>query len=62
MIINILTVPKSFDDLWKDFQKLNNTKKSPTFHTLDSFVTTLTFLYIIGAITEDQKGVIKLCD
>lgn len=61
IIIELINKPKTFDNLWNDFQKVNNQKKPPSFHSLDNFVMALTFLFIIGAIREDEKGVIELC-
>lgn len=61
VIIELIQKPKTFDDLWNDFQRINNTKNIPSLHSLDNFVMALTFLFIIGAIQEGEKGVIKLC-
>lgn len=61
VIIELINKPKTFDNLWNDFQKVNNTKILPSLHSLDNFVLALTFLFIIGAIQEGEKGVIELC-
>lgn len=61
IIIELINKPKTFDNLWNDFQKVNNTKKLPSLHSLDNFIMALTFLFIIGAIQEGEKGVIELC-
>lgn len=61
VVIELINKPKTFDDLWNDFQKVNNTKKLPSHHSLDNFVMALNFLFIIGVIQEGEKGVIELC-
>lgn len=61
VIIELINKPKTFDNLWNDFQKINNTKSLPSLHSLDNFVMALTFLFIVGAIQEGDKGVIELC-
>ena len=61
-IIGQINKPKSFDELWADFQKVNNTEDFPSYHDLDNFSLALTFLFIIGAIQEGDRGKIELCN
>ena len=61
-IIGLINKPKRFDELWNDFQKINNTNYLPSQHNLDNFLLALNFLYIIGAINENERGYIELCD
>ncbi|MEW4275376.1 ABC-three component system middle component 6 [Priestia megaterium] len=61
VILSLIDKPISFDDLWNDFQVINNTKELPAFHDLDNFTLGLTFLFAIGAIKEGERGYIELC-
>lgn len=61
IIIGLINKPISFDELWNDFQKINNIENLSSLHSLDNFVLALTFLFIIGAIQEGERGGIELC-
>jgi len=62
VILSLIHKPITFDELWFSFQRVNNTVALPVNHDLDNFILGLTFLYSIGAIKEDERGRIMLCD
>lgn len=62
VILSLIDKPTSFDELWSNFQKINNTIELPVHHNLDNFILGLTFLFTIGAIEEGARGNIQLCD
>ncbi|GAB6482696.1 hypothetical protein bcgnr5369_54220 [Bacillus cereus] len=61
-LIQFIQKPISIDDLWNEFNKINNTEKFPTYHSFDNFILALDYLYLIGAIDQDDKGGIVRCD
>lgn len=61
VILSLIHKPISFDELWSNFQKINNTGELPVHHDLDNFILGLTFLFTIGAIEEGARGKIQLC-
>ncbi|WP_353048028.1 ABC-three component system middle component 6 [Exiguobacterium sp. s196] len=62
VILGLIDEPISFDELWNEFQKINNTDDLPIHHDLDNFILGLTFLFIIGAIEEGVRGKVQICD
>lgn len=62
IILGLIYKPISFDELWSEFQKINNTEDFPFSHSLDNFILALTFLFLIGAIQEGSRGNIELCN
>jgi hypothetical protein len=55
-ILSQLDKPKTVDDLWGSFIKVNNTPKYPASHTFDSFLLSIDFLFILGLINQSETG------
>lgn len=50
---------RTVDSLWNEYQKDLSNKRYPIKHTFDNYLLTLVFLHSIGAIEENDGGVIK---
>lgn len=57
-LLQFIDNPITIDLLWAEFQKVNDTKEFPTYHSFDNFLLAINYLYIIGAINQDSKGAI----
>ena len=55
-LLKLLNKPMSIDDLWQDFQKVNNTPQYPAYHSFDNIILGVNLLYFIGAVEIDEKG------
>lgn len=60
-LIIFLEAPKTVDELWAKFEKINDTSKLPAKHSFERVVLALDFLYMIDAIEMTGDGKIKLC-
>lgn len=58
-LLKLLNKPMTIDDLWQEFQKVNNTVQYPAYHSFDNIVLGINLLYFIGAIEIDIKGKIQ---
>lgn len=57
-LLGFIDNPISIDSLWNRFQKVNDTVEFPNYHSFDSFLLAINYLYIIGAINQDSRGCI----
>lgn len=55
-ILSIMDTPMTLDNIWKEYSKVNNTKKFPAYHGFDNVVLAVNYLYCIGAVDYDQVG------
>jgi hypothetical protein len=46
----------SIDEIWTDFQKVNNSQLYPAYHSFDNIILGLNLLFMIGAIQIDEQG------
>jgi hypothetical protein len=60
-LLTFLESPKTVDELWVKFEKINNTNQFPAKHSFERVVLALDFLYLIDAIEVTADGKIKLC-
>lgn len=58
VLLSLLNIPKTIDQLWIEYSKVNNTPKYPAYHGFDHLLLALNYLYIIGAIDINTKGCI----
>jgi hypothetical protein len=56
VLLGILTEPKSADQIWFDYLKVNNKQKFPAYHNYDNVILALNYLFIIGIIDVDLQG------
>lgn len=61
-VLSLLNTPKTLDKCWKELNKKyidkNIIKKK---HTLDTFILTIDFLYMIGSVDINERGEIYKC-
>lgn len=57
-ILQLIDKPIATDDLWKSYERYNNSVVFPFHHTFDNFIVALDYLYLIGAIFMDDRGCI----
>ncbi|WP_164217319.1 ABC-three component system middle component 6 [Virgibacillus sp. YIM 98842] len=62
MILELIDKPTNIDNLWLELQKANIKGDIPGHQTFDNFILCISFLFMIGAICEDKRGRLKLCD
>lgn len=47
--------PRTIDELWKELNRAKNYELKGTYHTFDSLVLAIDFLYMIGIISINQE-------
>lgn len=53
----LLQRPYTIDGLWQEYSKINNTRdRFPAYHSFDNVVLAINLLYMIGAISLNEKG------
>ncbi len=57
-LLQKLDTPASMDDLWDYYKDSYTNKKYLIKFTFDQFIMTLDYLYIIGAIKQDERGML----
>jgi len=57
-LLQKLDTPASVDDLWDYYKDSYANKKYLIKFTFDQFIMTLDYLYIIGAIKQDERGML----
>lgn len=60
-VLQKLKTPQSVDELWVSFLKAYQTKQFPVYHSFDNLILAIDFLYLIGAIIEDEQGRLIKC-
>ena len=61
ILIGLLKKDKTIEDLWLDFEKINNTEFLPAYHSYDNFILCIDLLFIIGAIDVNNNGRLFRC-
>lgn len=56
ILLKSLNVPRTVDELWWDFQNVNNSYRFPAYHGFDNVVLALDYLFCVGAIDINKKG------
>ncbi len=57
-LLQRLDTPASVDDLWEYYKDSYTDKKYLIKFTFDQFIMALDYLYIIGAIKQDERGML----
>ncbi len=55
-VLGALTKPKTIDELWAEFQAVNNTDAFPAHHSFDNLVLALDFLFMTGVVAQEERG------
>ena len=53
-----MSEPVTTDELWEYYKDAYTNKKYPVKFSFDQFIMALDYLYMIGAIKENEKGVL----
>ena len=61
-ILDALKTSRTIDELWKDFEKINNSDAFPAYHSFENLILSVDFLFSIGAVNEDSQGNLFRCD
>lgn len=60
ILVTLLGRPKKVEQLWEDFLKINDSTIMPAYHSADSFVLALDFLFVAGVLTSATNGDLAL--
>lgn len=55
-LLQLINKKETVDSLWEKFSLVNDTSEFPEYHSFDNFIYALNYLFIIGAINQDEKG------
>lgn len=61
IILPFIKKPKSLDDIWSDYEKVNNTKDFPAEHDFNNFILAINYLFIIGVLEINSNNKIYIC-
>ena len=57
-LLKHIWTPISMHDLWEYYKNSYDTQTYPVKFSFDQFIMTLDYLYIIGAIKENERGLL----
>lgn len=57
-LLEHINSPISVDELWRYYKDSYESKKYPVKFSFDQFIMTLDYLFIIGAIKENERGLL----
>ncbi len=60
-VLATLDEEQSIDDIWAQFESVNNTTQYPAYHTFDNLLIAVAFLYTIGSVRMTDQGLISRC-
>ena len=55
-LLELLEQRAHVDELWKKFEKINNTDAYPAYQTFDNFLLALDLLYLLGLLDLEDEG------
>lgn len=58
-LLDKIVTPISIDDLWKYYKISISQNWYPVKFSFDQFILTLDYLYIVGAIKIDERGILS---
>lgn len=58
ILFNKLNAPKSIEELWFEFDKINNSKECPTYHSFDNVILALDLLFVLRKISFNNNQII----
>jgi hypothetical protein len=61
-VLSALDVPKTLQELWDSYSKVNDSITFPAYHNFDHLVLSIDFLYSIGLIETTEDGYLTKCD
>jgi hypothetical protein len=60
-LLELLTTPKTIDELWRLFSKAVTGKKYPSQHSFENVVFAVDFLFAVGAVKLKSDGALEKC-
>lgn len=57
-LLKFIDRANTLDAIWESFSQVNDSIEFPEYHSFDDFIIALNYLFIIGAINIDGKGLI----
>lgn len=57
-LLEHINSPTSVDELWRYYKDSYESKKYPVKFSFDQFIMALDYLFIIGAIKENERGLL----
>jgi hypothetical protein len=60
-VLQSLSRPKTIDVIWREFQEVCDTSEFPAYHSFESLILSVDFLFAIGAIDLNTDGKLSLC-
>ena len=57
-LLQQLSVPATVDELWEYYKDSYSNKKYPVKFSFDQFIMALDYLFIIGAIRKNERGLL----
>lgn len=57
-LLQQLKTPVTVDELWESYKDFYANKKYPVKFSFDQFIMTLDYLFIIGAIKKNERGLL----
>jgi hypothetical protein len=59
ILLSKLEEPQTIDELWIEFEKINNTPDCPTLHSFDNVILALDLLFVLGKIKFNEKQILR---
>lgn len=60
-LLELLTTPKTIDELWRLFSKAVIGKEYPSQHSFENVVFAVDFLFAVGAVKLKSDGALEKC-
>jgi hypothetical protein len=60
-LLELLTTPKTIDELWRLFSKAATGKEYPSQHSFENVVFAVDFLFAVGAVKLKSDGALEKC-
>lgn len=58
ILLGKLDSPKNIEELWYDFDNINDTKECPTYHSFDNVILALDLLFVLNKISFTNNQII----
>lgn len=55
-VLKLLDKPRTIDDIWREYSKVNNTNMFPAYHGFDNLILAVDFLFTVGAVDIMRSG------
>jgi hypothetical protein len=59
-LLKLLSKPKTIDELWIEFNKVNDTEYFPSYHSFDNFILCIDYMFMINLLRINKAGVLYI--